>query len=123
MDGLARFYCQLAAQSAATREAMNEAEPEALSFTYDPSLYSACFCAYAPEKLNSDEAVRKLAGLDRLPYNGCEPEKGYGSEVGFRCDQDSERAVVLYDRHGTWRMSGNAEDLAAFERWAAGQFE
>jgi hypothetical protein len=83
----------------------------------------SCFGTYAPERI-TDEAVCKLAGVERLPWDPCgEQEKGYRYFVGFRCVEDPTRTVALYDRWGTWRMSGDAETLAAFERWAAAQLE
>lgn len=116
------FFITLGNQSQATREAMQAAPVENLTFRYD-TVRGSCFGAYAPDKI-TDEAVRKLAGLEQLPWDPCgEEDKGYRYFVGFRCVEDPARSVALYDRWGTWRMSGDAETLAAFERWAAARLE
>jgi len=113
------YYVALAAQNQATRSAVEELAPEALAFEYDAmGGQESYFCGYAPDKL-SNEALAYLAGLEALPSNGCEPEKGYDHVLVFRVAGEPSRRVVVYDRYGSWRWSGDAETLAAFELWAA----
>jgi hypothetical protein len=118
-----RFYDVLAAQHRAVREEIEAAPAEELTFRHDAEVRGSCFGAYASNKITDDTMLR-LAGIEKLPLDPCgEEEKGYGYCVGFVCVEDERRTVVLYDRWGVWRMSGDAATLAAFEKWASAKLE